>query len=270
MKNRENGVEAIAPSAWSVLMSPIRNEVAEALRILGPSSVAEIAEIIDRPADTLYRHLEILQEAGLVQAVGFRKLGRNAEQVFELTARDFVADFSGVSRSLENRTLHRAISNLLKATDRTVRDAAAAQALYGPLTATVATAAATVGSVASDPTRAGVAPPAFERPNLSLTYELGWLTPAGHQEVRALLERIKEIMAVGRGQPGSCLYMTLAVVSPVVRKRGAGGRDTPPAAAGEAAAPKAKKPRAKPTRDEETRAPRSSSRKSRATRIQKS
>ena len=62
-----------SPEAWRVLISPVRAEIAEALRLLGPCSMAELAAAIDRPADSLYQHLELLQKAGFVVQAGFRK-----------------------------------------------------------------------------------------------------------------------------------------------------------------------------------------------------
>lgn len=172
-------------------MSPPRTEIAEALRLLGPCSMAEIAAVIDRPADTLYRHMAALKKAGLAREAGLRKRGRNAEQVFEMAAEDFVPDFSKTSKEGANRAVHRAASTLLKAMDRTVRDAAAARALE--------------------------ARP--EGRNVSMNYELGWLTPAKYQEVRSLIRQLKALMDESKKSRDGRLYMTLAVACPVVRKR---------------------------------------------------
>lgn len=81
------------PQQWSVLNSPIRLEIAEMLRCIAPCSVAELAEALHRPADTLYRQLEQLEQSGFVRRVGYRKVGRHAEQLVDLTASDFIIDF---------------------------------------------------------------------------------------------------------------------------------------------------------------------------------
>jgi predicted ArsR family transcriptional regulator len=213
---------AFSPAAWSVLMSPVRSEVAEALRLLGPSSVADIAHTLDRPADTLYRHLAALKRAGFVREVGLRKRGRNAELLFELTANDFEPDFSGMSKAEAGRVVHRAASSLLKAMDRTVRDAAAAHAIETQ--------------------------PATR--NIALSYELGWLTPTAYAEARSLLLRLKALMDEGKTRRAGQLYMTLAIACPVVRKRGAGRGSAAPL-------PDASPPAAvtKPARTRKPRAP---------------
>jgi DNA-binding transcriptional ArsR family regulator len=198
-------------------MSPIRSEVAEALRLAGPCSVAEIALIIDRPADTLYRHIDALRKAGFVAEAGLRKKGRTAEQLFDMVAADFVPDFSHSSVLLENRITHSTAATLLKAMERTVRDAAAARAI-----------------VARQPGR-----------NTSMSYELGWLTPAMYQEVRALIGRLKVLMDESKKTRTGRLYMTLAIACPVVRKRGA-RNPAPPTKARAPRAAQPSKPVAKP------------------------
>jgi len=45
-----------SPAVWSVLVAPVRAEIVEALRLLGPCSLAEIGDAINRPADSLYKH----------------------------------------------------------------------------------------------------------------------------------------------------------------------------------------------------------------------
>ncbi|MFO0082890.1 MAG: ArsR family transcriptional regulator, partial [Phycisphaerales bacterium] len=54
----------VSPEQWKLLLSPVRAEVAEALRLLGPSSIADIADILDRPADGLYPHVRARVSAG--------------------------------------------------------------------------------------------------------------------------------------------------------------------------------------------------------------
>ena len=179
-------------AAWRVLMAPIRSEVAEALRLLGTASIAEVARMIDRPADSLYRHVAALQKHQLVDEVGFRKTGRHAERLFRLAAEDFKPDFTHESTARINRAIHDTASTLLKATTRAVRDAAAAEALQ-------------IGAAQ----------------NVALSYELGWLTPEAFLEVRMLVSRLKVLMDHSKLTQEGALYLTLAVICPVSRKRAA-------------------------------------------------
>ena len=181
-----------SPESWSLLVAPVRAEVVEAIRLLGPCSVAEIAAAIDRPADAIYKHLEPLEKAGFIVEAGFRKTGRNAERLVDVVAEDFVVDFRGRSAA-ENKAIVGMTNSFLKAVGRAVRDSAEAGQLE-------------------------LAP---ERRTIIVNYELGRLTPERYEEVRGLVRRLKAIMDEGKRSPEGRLYMTLAVATPVTRRRGA-------------------------------------------------
>jgi predicted transcriptional regulator len=182
-----------SPAAWEILVSPVRTEIAEALRLLGPCSVAEVAQVIDRPADTLYRHIELLQQAGFVRQAGFRKGDRNVEQLIDVVADDFVVEFSDNKGADENRAIVQTVKSFANAAQRAVRDSASAHQLE-------------FGASAR---------------NISINYELSWLTPEQYQEVRELIRQLKKLMDDGKKRREGRLYMTLAVATPVTRKRGA-------------------------------------------------
>ncbi len=189
-----------SPAQWEVVASPVRAEIAEALRLLGPCSVREVAQALDRPADTLYRHIELLQEAGFVREAGFRKGARNAEQLIDVVADDFVIDFRDNHGEAENRAILQTINAFSWATQRAVRDSAAARQLVFDASAR----------------------------NITINYELSWLTPEKFREVRGLIGRIKRLMDSGKKRREGRLYMTLAVATPVTRKRRFGD-EAPPA-----------------------------------------
>jgi hypothetical protein len=182
-----------APAAWLTMMAPVRSEIAQAITLLSPCSVAQIAAVIDRAADTLYPHLAKLCRAGIVVESGVRKSGRHSERLFAMRATDVQPDFRGASIALENKVGYRTASALLKAMDRTVRDAAAAKAI--------------------------VSRPAAR--NISMTYELGRLTPAMYQQLRGHLRSIKALMDRGKRQRTGTLYLAISIACPVVRRRGA-------------------------------------------------
>jgi predicted transcriptional regulator len=187
-----------SPADWEVLVGPARGEIIEALRLLGPCSVAEVAEAIDRPADALYRHLEILRQHGFVRDAGFRKGGRNVELLVDVVADDFVVDFQDNLGEGENRAIIKTADSFLRGMARVVRDSAAARQLDF-----------------SDSGR-----------NLSMNCELAWLTPEQLQEVRQLVRRFKQLMDEGKKQRQGRLYMSLAMAVPVTRKRGAKRKTT--------------------------------------------
>jgi Predicted transcriptional regulator len=180
-----------SPAAWEVLVAPARAEIAEAIRLLGPCSVAEVAEAIGRPADTLYRHIALLTDAGFLRDAGVRKGERNLERLVDTVADDFVIGFEDGSGADENRAIVATANSFLSAMGRAVRDSAAARQL-----------------VFTDKDR-----------NISINYELSWLRQEDYHEVRALIRRLKQIMDDGKTRREGRLYMTLAMACPVTRKR---------------------------------------------------
>ncbi len=201
MSTRPKALSVTSPKAWQVLVSPVRSEITEALRLLGPCSIADVAAAIDRPADTLYAHIKLLIRAGFIAESGYRKNGRHIEQLIDVVADDFVVEFKDNTGKAENQAIVATANSFLSAAARAVRDSAAARALeFTPDTR-----------------------------NISINYELSWLTPERFQEVRALIRRLKSIMDEGKSKREGRLYLTLAIATPVTRKRGA-RRSEPPAA----------------------------------------
>jgi hypothetical protein len=135
----------------------------------------------------------LLEKAGVVAEIGQRRVGKHAERLYSMVAPNMQPDFSGASKKLENKVGYRTASALLKSMSRTVRDAAAAQMLV---------------------TRP-------EGRNLSMTYELGRLTPAMYEELRGHLRAIKALMDRGKKEREGVLYLSITVACPVVRRRGA-------------------------------------------------
>lgn len=183
----------VPPAAWLTMMSPVRSEIAQAVTLLGACSVAEIAAVTNRPADTLYPHLQKLRRAGIVISAGERRAGRHVQALYAMRATNIQPDFRGASSAMENRLGHQTASALLRAMDRTVRDAASARALV---------------------TRA-------QGRNISMSYELGRLTPAMFQRLRRHVQAIKDLMDQGKRRSTGTLYLAISIACPVVRRRGA-------------------------------------------------
>jgi DNA-binding transcriptional ArsR family regulator len=209
-----------SPAVWSVLVAPVRAEIVEALRLLGPCSLAEIGDAIDRPADSLYKHLQLLQQAGYVVQAGFRKGSRNVEQLVDVVADDFMIDFHDGTGAAENKAIITTANSFLKAMGRAVRDSAKARQLdFRP-----------------------------DKRNIAINYELSWLTPEAFQEVRELVRQLKQLMDDGKKRRAGRLYLSLVVATPVTRRRGArerGGKSKQPARAKAAQSAPAKKRPAK-------------------------
>jgi len=70
----------------AVLVSPVRQEIADVLSRMGRASVREIAAALGRPADGLYYHLRALARGGLVAAAGTRSRGGRDEALYRTAA----------------------------------------------------------------------------------------------------------------------------------------------------------------------------------------
>ena len=186
-----------SPRNWAVLVAPVRLEILEAMRMIAPCSIAEIAAALDRPADALYRHIERLRRAGAVADAGLRRAGRRTEQIFDLVADDFRIGFKGVSERAANKAYNDTLQSVFKIAARTARDSAAACQLVG------------MGA----------------QRNVIGKIEHAWLTPAEFTELREILMRAKAFMDAHKQRRDEAsdarLYLGAFVALPVTRKRGA-------------------------------------------------
>jgi DNA-binding transcriptional ArsR family regulator len=73
-----------SPKQWSAMRSAVRYELYLLLEQLAPCSVSELAAAGGRGAAGLYRHLEVMADAGILIRAGQRKAGRRWERVYDL------------------------------------------------------------------------------------------------------------------------------------------------------------------------------------------
>ena len=72
------------PKQWAAMRSAARYELFLLMEQLAPCSVSELAEAGGRGAAGLYRHLEVMANAGILLRAGQRKAGRRWERVYDL------------------------------------------------------------------------------------------------------------------------------------------------------------------------------------------
>lgn len=185
-----------SPRNWNAMVAPVRLEIIEAMRMIAPCSIAEIAEALDRPADTLYRHIDKLKRAGAVIDAGTRRAGRRSEQIYDLVADDFRVGFKDTSDRAANKAYDDTVQSILKIASRTARDSAAACQLVG------------VGD---------------ER-NIVGKIEHAWLSRADFLALRDILMRAKHFMDKRKRSREGRLYLAAFLALPVTRKRGARSR----------------------------------------------
>src|SRR5690348_12664421 len=86
MSNRQNNYSIRSKQQMRALAAPTRQEIVDALPRLGRVSVAELANALGRPADSLYYHLRVLKHVGLVIDAGRRTINGRPEALFRAVA----------------------------------------------------------------------------------------------------------------------------------------------------------------------------------------
>jgi hypothetical protein len=186
-----------SPEQWSVVTAPVRFEILEAMRDLAPCGIKAIARQLGVKPDTLYRHMDLLQQAGFVVPAGFRKVPRANEQLFDLTADDFHISFdTDADPGPANDMIRDTGVMMFKRMVSAVKRAAAARAFR-----------TTPGNA-----------------NVVLLNDFAHLTRKELGEIRSLLKKMKQIVDSTRGRAGcdpTTFYSVLIAAIPVTpRTRG--------------------------------------------------
>lgn len=183
------------PAQWAAVASPVRLEILEFMRAIGPASVAELARSTDRPADGLYHHLRTLLRAGILRQVGVQRAGRQSEAVYDVAAERMLFDFDPLTG--RNMDRYRKVARtVLRMTERFVSSALdrAGLRLDGP------------------------------SKDLWCRIEAGWVSPGDLAQLNHHLVAANEILERGRtSREGRLVYWTCVLV-PAVRRRTADWR----------------------------------------------
>ncbi|MFM8874182.1 MAG: helix-turn-helix domain-containing protein [Phycisphaerales bacterium] len=178
---------------WAVMMAPVRFELVEVMRDIAPCSVGELADAVDRPADSIYPHLRQLVRIGVVVEAGSRASRTRPGKVYDLVADDFRPGFQRVGARAKATAIDRTMQGLTRIVSRTSRKAAAA------------------GRFSYDE----------DFRNVVAKLEQAWLTPRELAAVRSRLQSLKRYLDARKGRRAGELYLAAFFVMPVVRKRGA-------------------------------------------------
>ncbi|QDU83840.1 hypothetical protein Pla163_09410 [Planctomycetes bacterium Pla163] len=84
------------------LASPLRQRFVDVLTSEGPCSVRDVAERLGKPPATLYYHLRLLEDAGIVRTVGERATGKRPEMLYEAISTRFRVDNASGDRAWQN------------------------------------------------------------------------------------------------------------------------------------------------------------------------
>ena len=214
-------VEVARPSQLGALVSPIRQEIVDAISAAGPSTMAQIAEWLGRPADTLYYHVAALRRVGLLVESGRRRTGRRFGAVYDVPGRPLLMRPKGSKAPQAIRSVVRAA---LRLADRDLKRSLEAGLAAGGASGFPSGRSSGLSSGGASATEApsdGRAPmPCFEGPdrNVWAGRTKGWVTAADLQRIASLMDEIVAIVGRGAPRPGAHAQSFTFVIAPVVSR----------------------------------------------------
>jgi DNA-binding transcriptional ArsR family regulator len=179
------------PKQWAAMRSAARYELFLLMEQLAPCSVSELAEAGGRGAAGLYRHLEVMADAGILVRAGQRKAGRRWERIYDLN-RDAGAPMCDPQSGSGVKDDIKLCSAMMRAA---IRD-------YGR----------------AMQARKGTNPAQLPQPRfITSLFEITHLDEASAAEFRRLADRMMEIVVKGRkSHAGGRRYRISLVASPIV------------------------------------------------------
>ena len=218
-------VEIARPSQLGALVSPIRQEIVDAISAAGPSTMAQIAEWLGRPADTLYYHVAALRRVGLLVESGRRRTGRRFGAVYDVPGRPLLMRPKGSKapqaiRSVVRAALRLADRDLKRSLEAGLVGRGGADGAFGAASGT-ASGGASGHAPSMGAAGDGRAPtPCFEGPerNVWAGRTKGWVTAADLRRIASLMDEIVAIVGRGAPRPGAHAQSFTFVLAPVVSR----------------------------------------------------
>ncbi len=103
------------------LCSPVRVDLFESIRRLQQATVAELAVEMDRTVHSLYHHLKLLTDVGLIRIKEYRRVGKRDEAIYEPVSKKLVIDKQNASRAY-NEGLIKTVRIALRKAEREHRE----------------------------------------------------------------------------------------------------------------------------------------------------
>ena len=113
-----------SPRQVEALSSAVRQEIVDALVSAGPSSIAELGELLGRAPDSLYYHVRRLVKVRLLESCGSESTGGRSTQLYRCTMDQPRIRPEGPAQK-SARSLGRVIQSFLRLTERNVKQALA-------------------------------------------------------------------------------------------------------------------------------------------------
>jgi DNA-binding transcriptional ArsR family regulator len=178
------------------LIAPARQEIIDAMETSGPTTVAAIGAMLGRAPDSLYHHIRVLLNVGLIKQVETRISGRTRQAVYELSGSSMEIHYN-----LQDSQVRDSLIDLSRSMTRIAqRDFSRAA-------------------------RRGDAIVEGARRNLRSARMVRALDDGQLEEINRLYARIVEIMRTdGRGDREQRPYAVTFLVAPLERKRQSAGQ----------------------------------------------
>ena len=107
---------------FKVLTSPTRGEILDIVSLMGPLSIAEMAEYLGKPIDSFYYHVRKLVKVGLLVDKAKRKSKRQMEVVYDLPGRPMFLQYTP-SQTDHVKNVIKSIAAMLRLAERNLRRA---------------------------------------------------------------------------------------------------------------------------------------------------
>ena len=179
------------------LATPGREEIIDAVTVHGPCGVSEIARFVGRSRNSLYYHLRVMRDTGLLVETRVEKKGVKPAAHYDLPGRPFVVRYD-----LSTEKSRRAVIAIGKARYRTGQRGFVRACAYD-------------GAVVSGPRR-----------NLWVAHWKGWLTTRDLEKANRLLRQLVDVFTppVGASRASRSPYELTFGIAPVITAKAASKR----------------------------------------------
>ncbi len=178
------------PRQIRALISPVRQEIADAVHAAGPVSISQLAGILGRPADALYFHVRMLEGVGLLRRTGTASTGRRAGAVYDVCARPLMIKYD-ISGSAATRSIVKVSASMLRLAHRDFARAFSE----------------------------GLVRPEGQSRNTWSGRAKGWLTEDELAQVNRSWKKILELLHKGRPRAGATLHAATFIMTPLREKK---------------------------------------------------
>lgn len=176
----------------AALVSPVRQEIVDAIAAAGACTMARLGELLGRRADTLYYHVSALAKAGLLVEVGRERTGTRFGAVYDVPGRPMLIEYDAVGGEPVAKVVRSALR-------LGARDFARAMASGGVVTA-------------------------GEMRNVWGGRVKGWVTEGDLPEINRLITRLTELIQHGKPRAGARAQSLTWVLTPAAAKGVASGK----------------------------------------------